>query len=94
MNFRVIGLIKVVPASKFRGDWSYKSLIRKNDLLEQLENSTSNWNFRLKYVKKSEFSSDWSYKSQIRKNDLLQQLENLTFKLEFSGKIGKKIRIF
>ena len=36
MNFRVIGLIKVVPASKVRSDWSYKSQIRKNDLLQKL----------------------------------------------------------
>ena len=27
VNFRVIGLIKVVPASKFGSDWSYKSQI-------------------------------------------------------------------
>ena len=40
MNFWVIGLIKVVPASKFRSDWSYKSQIRKNDLLQKLENLT------------------------------------------------------
>ena len=36
MSFRVIGLIKVVPASKFRSDWSYKSQIRKNELLQIL----------------------------------------------------------
>ena len=40
MNFCVIGIIKVVPASKFRSDWSYKSIIRKNDLLQKLENLT------------------------------------------------------
>ena len=36
MNFRVIGLIKVVSASEFRSDWSYKSQIRKNYLLQIL----------------------------------------------------------
>ena len=38
MNFRVIGLIKVVLASKFRNDCFYKSQIHKNDLFQKLEN--------------------------------------------------------
>ena len=33
MTFRVIGLIRVVPASKFQSDWSFKCQILKNDLL-------------------------------------------------------------
>ena len=40
MNFRVIGLIEVVPASKFRSDWSDKSQISEYDLLQKLKNLT------------------------------------------------------
>ena len=40
MNFRVIDLIKLVPASKFRRDWSCNSQFRKKELLHKLENLT------------------------------------------------------
>ena len=36
-NFRVIGLIKVIPAP-ISSDWSYKSHFRKNDLLQSSRN--------------------------------------------------------
>ena len=69
--FRVIGLIKVIPAP-ISSDWSYKSQIRKNDLLqilcfEKTENffsaNTPNFNF---FPKFTQFSSDWSYSSRSR----------------------------
>ena len=74
MNFWVIGLIKVIPAP-ISSDWSYKSQIRKNDLLqilciEKTENffsaKTPNFNF---FAKFTELSSDWSYSSRSRTNN-------------------------
>ena len=64
MNFRVIGLIKVVPASKFRSDWSYKSQIRKNDLLQILCFEPPI--FSSEKFSSEKFSSDWSYSSHSR----------------------------
>ena len=75
----MIGLIKVVPAPKFRSDWSYKSQIRKNDLLQIMcfEPETKPKNFFLQIHPEIEefssekftsekFSSDWSYSSHSR----------------------------
>ena len=67
----MIGLIKVIPAP-ISSDWSYKSQIRKNDLLQILcfekteiffPANTPNFNF---FPKFTQFSSDWSYSSRSR----------------------------
>ena len=77
ITFRLIGLIKVIPAP-ISSDWSYKSQIRKNDLLQILcfelvkKNRkfffckyTHNPNFRviglIAVIPAHFFSSDWSY---------------------------------
>ena len=64
MNFRVIGLIKVVLASKFRIDYSYKIRSHKNDLLKKSEILIQNLNFQLKYVKISKIFELLLYISQ------------------------------
>ena len=74
----MIGLIKVIPAP-ISSDWSYKSQIRKNDLLQIIcfEPETKPKNFFLQIHPEIEefssekftsekFSSDWSYSSHSR----------------------------
>ena len=59
MNCRVIVVIKVLAASKFRSDWCYKIQIRKNDLLQKSENLTLIAFFARNPYKNPKFSSVW-----------------------------------
>ena len=55
-NLVVIGVIAVIPASFFKGDWCYSSRSRENDLLQNQVKMAENRDFLLKMgFKKSEF---------------------------------------
>ena len=66
----VIGVIGVLPASFFKGDWCYSSRSRENDLLQNQVKLSGNRDFSPKMCfKKSKFSSDWCYSGRFRGND-------------------------
>ena len=52
----MIGVIAVIPASFFKGDWCYSSRSRENDLLQNQVKMAENRDFLFKMgFKKSEF---------------------------------------
>ena len=79
----VIGVIAVIPASFFKGDWCYSNRSRENNLLQNQVKLSENRDFspnrKLKALTFQVIDvknwGDWCYSGHSREKDLLQKFE-------------------